>query len=200
MNRLITLPLLSLSIALAACGGDGKVPVPTSTSPTPAPAPAPVPAPAPAPSASLPADRTCGLSNFQEEMLNRINQARASARMCGSTFYKAAAPLAWNAKLFDAAALHAADMAANNYFAHNSQNGTTFSQRITAAGYTWSAAGENIAAGQTTVEQAMNGWLQSPNHCANIMSASFTEVGVACAKNDASTYRNYWVMDLARPR
>lgn len=133
-------------------------------------------------------------------MLNRINQARASARMCGSTFYKAVPPLGWNARLFDAAGLHAADMAANNYFAHNSQDGRTFSQRITAAGYNWSAAGENIAAGQTTVEQVMNGWMQSANHCANIMSANFTEVGVACARNDASTYKNYWVMDLARPR
>jgi len=133
-------------------------------------------------------------------MLNRINQARASARMCGNTYYKPVAPLAWNAKLFDAAALHSADMAANNYFAHNSKDGRTFSQRITAAGYSWSAAGENIAAGQPTVEQVMNGWMQSPNHCANIMSANFTEVGVACAKNDASTYRNYWTMDLARPR
>ena len=133
-------------------------------------------------------------------MLNRINQARASARMCGSTAYKAVAPITWNAKLFDAAAGHALDMANKNYFAHNSLDGRTFSQRITAAGYTWTAAGENIAAGQGTVEQVMNGWLQSPNHCANIMSANFTEGAVACARNDASTYKTYWVMDLARPR
>lgn len=133
-------------------------------------------------------------------MLNRINQARAVARSCGSTFYKAAPPIAWNSKLFEAGAGHALDMANNNYFSHTSLDGRTFSQRITAAGYAWSTIGENIAAGQTSIEQVINGWLQSPGHCANIMNSTYTEVGVACAKNTASTYKTYWVMDLGRPR
>lgn len=132
--------------------------------------------------------------------MNRINQARASSRSCGSTVYKAVAPVAWNAKLFDAAAGHAKDMATNNYFSHQSQDGRTFSQRITAAGYNWSTVGENIAAGQTSVEQVMNGWLQSPGHCANIMNGNFTEVAVSCVRNDASTYKFYWAMELGRPR
>ncbi len=120
--------------------------------------------------------------------------------MCGNTLYQAAAPLAWNGKLFDAAAGHSLDMANNNYFSHTSQDGRSFSQRISDAGYAWSAVGENIAAGQRTVEDVMNGWLQSPGHCANIMNGSFTEVGVSCVSNDASSYKQYWTMDLARPR
>ncbi|WP_286758098.1 CAP domain-containing protein [Ralstonia sp. RL] len=133
-------------------------------------------------------------------MLDRVNQARAVGRTCGSTYYSAAAPLAWNGKLFDAAAGHAQDMAANNYFSHTSQDGRTFSQRITNAGYAWSAAAENIAAGQGTVAQVMDGWLQSPGHCANIMNGNYSEIGVACARNDASAYQQYWVMELGRPR
>lgn len=120
--------------------------------------------------------------------------------MCGTTSYPAVGPLTWNTYLFNAAAGHATDMATNNYFSHTSQDGRTFSQRISAAGYNWSAVGENIAAGQTTAQQVMDGWLQSPGHCANIMNGSYTEIGVACAKNDASTYKTYWVMDLGKPR
>lgn len=149
--------------------------------------------------AALPAAQTCGLANFQQDLMARINQFRASSRTCGSLTYAAAAPLSWNTKLFNAAAAHSADMAAKNYFSHTSLDGRTFSQRITAAGYNWNYAGENIAAGQTTVDQVMNAWINSPGHCANLMNKNFTEVGVACVRNDASTYRLYWTMDLARP-
>jgi uncharacterized protein YkwD len=120
--------------------------------------------------------------------------------MCGTTFYKAVGTVAWNGKLADAAAGHAQDMATNNYFSHTGQDGRSFSQRITAAGYSWTAAGENIAAGQTTPEQVVNAWLQSPGHCENIMNGSYTEAGVACAKNDAAAYKTYWVMELGKPK
>ncbi|RJG02719.1 CAP domain-containing protein [Noviherbaspirillum sedimenti] len=150
--------------------------------------------------AALPAAQTCGLANFQQELLDRINQIRATARACGSLSYAAAPPVKWNDKLFNAAAGHSADMAAKNYFSHTSQDGRSFSQRITNAGYGWRAAGENIAAGQTSVAQVMTAWVNSPGHCANLMSKNFTEVGVACVKNDASSYRNYWTMNLAQPR
>jgi uncharacterized protein YkwD len=140
------------------------------------------------------------MSNFQQELLNRINQARANSRMCGSTFYKAAGMTGWNGKLTDAAAGHAADMATNNYFSHASLDGRTFSQRISATGYLWSAVGENIAAGQKTPEEVMTAWLDSPGHCENIMNATYTEVGVACVSNQASLYKVYWAMELGRPK
>ncbi|WP_207907288.1 CAP domain-containing protein [Paucimonas lemoignei] len=148
----------------------------------------------------MPAAQTCGLANFQQELINRINQIRATARACGSLTYAAAPPLKWNDKLSNAAAGHSADMAAKNYFSHTSLDGRTFSQRMTNAGYNWRAAGENIAAGQTTVDQVMTAWVNSPGHCANLMNQNFTEVGVACVRNDASSYRYYWTMDLAQPR
>jgi uncharacterized protein YkwD len=132
--------------------------------------------------------------------MNLVNQARANNRTCGSTFYASASPLAWNSKLFNAAAGHSADMAANNYFAHDSLDGRKFSQRVTAAGYNWKTTGENIAAGQSTAQAVMDGWLKSPGHCANIMKPSYTEIGVACVKGSSSSYKTYWTMDLAAPR
>ncbi len=171
----------------------------TPATPAPTPTPTPVDPPPPAPGGTLTAANTCGLGNFQADLMTLINQARASARTCGSTAYPTAAPLAWNGKLFDAAAAHSADMATKNYFSHTSQDGRTFDQRITAAGYSWSNIGENIAAGQSSASSVMAGWMASAGHCSNIMNSSFTQVGVACVINNSATFRTYWTMDLGRP-
>ncbi len=128
-----------------------------------------------------------------------INQARANARTCGSTSYAAAAPVTWNSNLFDAAAGHSADMAAKNYFSHTSQDGRTFDQRISAAGYGWTNIAENIAVGQESVASVMADWMGSAGHCSNIMNSNLKEVGVACVRSGSASYPTYWTMDLGRP-
>ena len=149
--------------------------------------------------ATLDARLTCNLPNFQQEMLERVNQARAAGRSCGTTYHGPAPALAWNANLFNAAGAHSTDMAANNYFSHTSLDGRNAGQRITGAGYAWRAYGENIAAGQTSVQSVVDGWLASPGHCANIMNANLVDIGAACVASSTSNYRTYWTMDLARP-
>jgi uncharacterized protein YkwD len=148
---------------------------------------------------TLDARLTCNLPNFQQEMLDRVNQARAAGRSCGTTYYGTAPALAWNANLFNAAGAHSTDMAANNYFSHTSLDGRNAGQRITGAGYAWSGYGENIAAGQTSVQSVVDGWLNSPGHCANIMNPNLADFGAACVASSTSAYRTYWTMDLARP-
>jgi len=70
-----------------------------------------------------------------------------------------------------------------------------------AAGYAWSALGENIAAGQSTVEIVVDGWMKSDGHCANLMNANFREIGAACVAGNANTtYRTYWTQDFGTPR
>jgi uncharacterized protein YkwD len=146
----------------------------------------------------LPAATTCGIADFQQQFLNKVNAARANTRMCGTTLYNAAPPLVWNSKLFSAAAGHSTDMAVQNYFSHTSLDGRTVGQRITNAGYIWSTYGENIAVGQPTIDSVMSAWLTSEGHCANIMQPRVVDLAVACVKNAAG--RNYWTMDLARQR
>jgi len=181
---------------VAGCGGGGGSSDASTAAPTPA------SAPAPAPDTATGVLSTCGLSDFSTRILQRINQLRASGANCGSSGQFAPAPaVAWNALLTQAADGHSRDMAAQNYFDHTSRDGRTFSQRIDATGYEWSTAGENIAAGYTSVDAVMDGWTQSAGHCANLMNQNFTEIGVACVPGTSSTmYRNYWTMDLARPR
>ncbi|HEU4622335.1 MAG TPA: CAP domain-containing protein [Burkholderiaceae bacterium] len=131
--------------------------------------------------------------------MQAVNAARAQARTCGTTEYAAAPALAWNDKLFSAAAGHSQDMATNNYFSHTSLDGTTFGQRISATGYGWYFVAENIAKGQPTVAAVMDSWMKSAGHCANIMNKSVADVGVACVKSSSSS-GYYWTMNLGRPR
>lgn len=135
---------------------------------------------------------------INQAMLAAVNQARATARTCGTTQYAAAPPLTLDSRLTTAAQGHSTDMATRNFFSHTGSNGSTPWARITATGYRYSYAGENIAAGYATVDAVMRGWLASPGHCANIMNRNFTQLGVGYATG--GSYRHYWTQDFARPR
>jgi uncharacterized protein YkwD len=79
-------------------------------------------------------------------------------------------------------------MAKRDYFAHTSLDGRTPAQRLLATGYSYSSMGENIAAGQTTVQKVMNDWIASPGHCQNLLNPAFRDVAVACANSTTSRY------------
>lgn len=140
-----------------------------------------------------------GTKAFRQETLKLTNSYRATGRYCGSTWYAASKPVAWNKQLKLAAAGHSRDMATHNFFSHTGSDGSSMGDRITDAGYHWSAAGENIAAGYSDVASVMKGWIDSPGHCANIMSARYVDVGLACSESANSQYHTYWTMDLAAP-
>lgn len=110
-----------------------------------------------------------------------------------------ASALTWNDRLFSAAARHSKDMAQNSYFSHTSLDGRSLGQRVRNEGYVWTAVGENIAAGQNSVNAVVSGWLSSPGHCANIMRTNYNHVAVACVRQAGSSYGSYWTMVLARP-
>jgi uncharacterized protein YkwD len=206
INRLThAFTALGLCVALVACGGGGSADnTSNATAPVLTPVLVTIPATSPVttPAPPLPGvDANCGLNGsagIQAEILQRVNAFRAAGAVCGSTTYAPAAALSWNTKLLQAATGHSNDMATNNYFSHTSLDGRTFTQRILAAGYSYSAAGENIAAGQTSVQDVMTAWINSPGHCQNMMTATFQDIAVACVRNDASTYRLYWTMELGR--
>lgn len=137
---------------------------------------------------------------MRADLLARINALRAAGTTCGSRgAYTATQALAWDDRLEAAALGHADDMASNDYFSHDSLDGSTMVTRIEAQGYTWTAVGENIAAGQATVDSVMQSWQNSDGHCANLMNPDFEDIGVACVSGTAgASYGTYWVMDLGR--
>jgi uncharacterized protein YkwD len=133
-------------------------------------------------------------------VLERVNKARAAPRTCGSTSFKPAKPLRLSAMLSHTALLHARDMASQQRMSHTGSDGTNAAQRVTRAGYKWRAVAENVAAGQETADNIMDGWLASPGHCANVMNPDVTEMGIAYATNEDSPAVIYWAQVFARPR
>jgi uncharacterized protein YkwD len=200
LRRRAALHALTAAVfALQACGGGGGDD--NDAQPTGAPAPAPTPAPSPAPAPAPGPDSTCGLANFEADALRLVNQYRAAGASCGAQGNFAPAPaLTRQSQLASAAYGHARDMADNNYFSHTSLDGRSLAERINASGYVWSSIGENIAGGQGSVQAVVAAWMGSDGHCANLMNPNFTQFGLACARNDASTYRIYWTQNLGRPR
>jgi uncharacterized protein YkwD len=72
-----------------------------------------------------------------------------------------------------------------------------FSKRIEESGYAFSAAGENIAQGQTTGEEAVGDWMTSPGHKANILSKDYSEIGIG--RGVTTDGEVYWVQVFAKP-
>jgi uncharacterized protein YkwD len=135
------------------------------------------------------------------QILAAVNRARATERKCGTRWFPAGAALLWNGALAVAALAHSSDMAAQHYLNHAGKDGRMAAERAAAAGYRARRIGENIAAGQESAEEAVQGWLDSPGHCANIMNDDFTEMGAAYAVNTArEPARIYWTQVLGTPR
>jgi uncharacterized protein YkwD len=133
-------------------------------------------------------------------VLDLVNQARATPRYCGNRAFNAARPVRWNDSLAEASRLHAEDMARYNYFSHSGRDGSDPAQRIERAGYRYRAIGENIAGGQMKPDDAVAGWIKSPEHCANLMNPAFTEMGVAFAVDPRSDMGVYWTQAFGTPR
>jgi len=148
--------------------------------------------------------------------LDVINTARAESQDCGSEGVKpAVSPVTWSDTLYKAAYRHSYDLAYSNTFSHTGSGtatdvtaealhpgqGSTPKERIEYAGYTdWRAYGENLAAGTVmdVAQEAIDAWLSSPGHCANLMSPDFTEVGMAHIMNSDSKYIHYWTQDFGK--
>lgn len=141
----------------------------------------------------------CNLTSYQKEMLAKVNAARAVARSCGSTHFDPAPALTYSCEIQPAAMEHSVDMATNNFFSHTGSDGLRVAQRVTATGYDWAVVGENIAAGYSTVDSVMDGWLNSEGHCKNIMDPRFEHFAVVRVDTNQADYPNYWTQVFGDP-
>jgi uncharacterized protein YkwD len=118
------------------------------------------------------------------KVVRLVNVARAGA---------GCAALHVDSRLTTAAQLHSQDMAKRNYFSHTSLDGRSPWDRMRAQGYAY-GSGENIAAGYTTPEAVMKGWMNSSGHRANILNCSSKAIGVGVGKG--GSYGIYWTQDF----
>jgi len=138
---------------------------------------------------------TAADSAFAQEVVERINRAR---------WQNSLPPLKRNANLDAAAAYHSQDMAVDNYFFHDSYNrvgGDLVFDRLwyerVGSYYTgWSLLGECIAAGYTSPEAVVQGWLNSSGHRAVLLSSNYREIGSGYYyQASGSDYTTYWTTD-----
>jgi uncharacterized protein YkwD len=133
-------------------------------------------------------------------VLQLVNAVRARGTRCGERSFGSAPPVKLSGTLAGVAFGHAADMARHDYFEHEDLGGHSPADRVRAVGYRETLVGENIAYGPKSAEEVVQGWLESPGHCENIMDSRFAEMGIAYAPGQASKRGLYWVQLLAAPR
>lgn len=143
------------------------------------------------------ADWPVEYASLEQQILEETNRRRAAGANCGSKgTFAPAPPLVMHPLLTTAARKHSEDMATRNFFSHNTPEGTSPFDRMKVAGYTGTTMGENIAAGNDTAAKTMEQWMSSEGHCANIMSAKFTHLGVGYFPNPSSKLRHYWTQNF----
>src|SRR5690606_18279367 len=118
------------------------------------------------------------------EALAVVNEWRQKGCKCGDVSLPPTSKVTWNTKLYLAALAHAKDMHQNNYFSHTSPSGANVYNRLVESGYiddsrTILTYGENIAFGDFDLQAAVQKWLGSPSHCANLMRDSYKEMAIA---------------------
>lgn len=114
------------------------------------------------------------VSDIERQVVVLVNQIRTSNGL---------KELKLNDSLASVARTKAEDMSNNGYFSHTSPTYGTPFDMIKASGIKYSTAGENIAKGYKTAQAVVDGWMNSPGHKANILNASYTQIGVGYAAN-----------------
>ena len=134
-----------------------------------------------------------GDSSFESAVLSMVNYQRAQA---------GASPLSASSALTSAARNHSQDMATNNFFSHTGSNGSSPFNRMSAAGFSYSSAAENIYAGNggnNSASAAVSAWMGSEGHRINMLNPTYTHAGVGYWCNANSSYGGYFTLDLAKP-
>lgn len=139
------------------------------------------------------AEKTAGLADLgkvRASILARVNAARKDANLL---------PLKSDPILDETALRHARDMLARSYYGHDSPEGTDVFQRSKILGYRPRFAGENIARGQYSADEVMDGWLGSKQHRDHILARNFADTGsaVVFGKN-AAGWQVLWVQAFGR--
>jgi uncharacterized protein YkwD len=135
----------------------------------------------------------------EDEVLRLVNVNRTLGAMCADEpMGGGLPPLQMDDTLREVARAHSQDMAVRGFFDHVNPSGEDPFDRVAAAGFTGAEPwAENIAAGAPTAAVVVDGWMDSPGHCLNIMEPAFGVIGVGLYGGDASDYGTYWTQVFA---
>jgi uncharacterized protein YkwD len=129
------------------------------------------------------------------EQLNALRRQSAPCATAGAAMQR----LSWESRLAASAHEQAVDLAMQDRLSHTDSRNRGFGVRLRSSGYAAAGAGENLAAGQTDIEDTLQAWLASPSHCANLMQPEYRDVGLACVQRPGSRYERFWVAHFGVP-
>jgi uncharacterized YkwD family protein/spore coat assembly protein SafA len=125
--------------------------------------------------------------NIEEEVVDLVNIERSKAGLV---------PLSIDWQVSRVAKYKSEEMRDKNYFSHTSPNYGSPFDMLKAFNISYKSAGENIAKGQTTAKAVVNSWMNSEGHRKNILSPTFTHLGVGYASGNGSTF---WTQLFIKP-
>lgn len=131
---------------------------------------------------------TSSIKSFEDEVVKLVNKERSRRGL---------QTLQANWEIARVARYKSQDMINKRYFSHISPTYGSPFKMMESFGIRFSAAGENIAYGQNTPARVMNAWMNSPGHRANILSRTYSRIGVGLAKNKYGVC--YWTQLFTKP-
>jgi uncharacterized protein YkwD len=131
---------------------------------------------------------TCG-NDFETQVFNFVNQERTQRGLV---------PYQCDLQAGKVARDYSTLMCNTGHFSHTGPDGSSPWARLKNGGVSFTTAGENIAAGQTTPTSVMNAWMNSPGHRSNILNVKFTHIGVGYS-NCGNGYKHYWTQNFFKP-
>ncbi len=120
---------------------------------------------------------------YYAEVLRLVNEIRASVSV---------EPLSLDKSLCEAATVRALEMNYSSVFEHKRPDGRDFFTVFESLGIVYGAAGENIAAGQSTPEEVVAAWKSSPAHYENMINEQYKILGVGMSDEEIDDYGIYW--------
>jgi uncharacterized protein YkwD len=124
------------------------------------------------------------------EALRLINEFRAQKNL---------SPLSIDPQVTAAAEVLVKDMAQHDRMSHIGPDGQDVGKRLIAAGYPYRIAAENVAIGQGSVQEAVEGWKKSGPNSRNMLLADAKHAGIAYETKLDTKYKSFWALVVAAP-
>lgn len=105
-------------------------------------------------------------------------------------------PLSLNTELTNAAAAHAKDLAKWDRISHYGSDGSNPWDRVKRAGYNAKVAAENVGTGQSSFDEVLKGWKESPGHNRNLLMNDIDNMGIALVQEPKTEFKTFWVLAL----
>ena len=126
-------------------------------------------------------------------LLQLVNEYRQNGCRCGDTDFEPTTALSWSYTLELVALDHTIDMEKHGFLLHTGSDGSDVDVRAIRRNYDWGFIGENIARYFYTEQSVIIGWIESPDHCENIMNPNYRDMGIA-------RVGDYWTQVMGKLR